>query len=229
MEYQNVVEGIFVRRPNRFIAIVLINGNEEVCHVKNTGRCRELLVPGARVYLEESHNPARKTKFSLLSVWKDTRLINMDSQAPNKVVKEWLEKEIWFKDVRLIRPETSYGGSRLDFYLEYGERRAFIEVKGVTLEEDGTVRFPDAPTQRGVKHIRELMDAKREGYDSYVIFVIQMEKVVCFVPNDGTHREFGDALREASLNGVEILAFDCRVEKDVLELREAVEVRLEHG
>lgn len=226
MLYENMVEGTFIKRPNRFIAQVLIQGNVEICHVKNTGRCKELLVPGVTVYLERNHNVHRKTKFSLISVIKNGQLINMDSNAPNKVVYEWLKEGGLFSDITLIKPETKYNNSRFDFYLEHGGQKTFIEVKGVTLEEDGVVRFPDAPTIRGVKHINELQAAKKEGYEAYVIFVIQMKNVKYFTPNDKTHKDFGDALREAKKLGVGILAYDCQVTKDSLALSDEVEVIL---
>ena len=193
MKYENIVTGKFIERPNRFIALVEMEGKVEKCHVKNTGRCRELLLPGAAVYLEKSDNPNRKTAYDLIGVKKGELLINMDSQAPNKVVKEWLEEEIYFKDITLLKPEYRYGKSRIDFYLETAEgRRIFIEVKGVTLEEEGIARFPDAPTERGIKHIQELQQAVSEGYEAYILFVIQMKNVFQFEPNDRTHRAFGD-------------------------------------
>lgn len=226
MLYQNIVEGTFIKRPNRFIAHVMIDGNLEICHVKNTGRCKELLIPGVTVYLERNYNTNRKTKYSLINVDKNGKLINMDSNAPNKVVHEWLKEGKLFSDISLIRPEMKYNNSRFDFYVEHGNKKAFIEVKGVTLEEDGVVRFPDAPTMRGVKHVYELCDAKKEGYEAYVIFVIQMKNVLYFTPNIKTHKEFGDALIEASNFGVQILAYDCHVTKDFLNIVDEVEVRL---
>ncbi|ROR28732.1 sugar fermentation stimulation protein A [Mobilisporobacter senegalensis] len=226
MKYENMVEGTFIERPNRFIAHALINENMEVCHVKNTGRCKELLIPGSKVYLEKNNNSNRKTKYSLISVNKSGRLINMDSNAPNKAVHEWLKEGNLFSDITLIRPETKYNNSRFDFYVEHGNKKTFIEVKGVTLEEDGIVRFPDAPTIRGVKHIYELCEAKKDGYEAYVIFVIQMKDVKYFMPNYSTHKEFGDALIEARKSGVQILAFDCQVTKESMKLSDEVEVKL---
>lgn len=226
MIYQNIVEGRFINRPNRFIAHVMIDGIKEICHVKNTGRCKELLIPGTKVYLERNYNTNRKTKYSLITVEKNSRLINMDSNAPNKVVHEWLKEGGLFQDISLIRPETKYNNSRFDFYIEHGDKKGFIEVKGVTLEEDGVVRFPDAPTIRGLKHVYELCDAKREGYEAYVIFVIQMKNVKYFTANIITHKEFGDALIEAKNAGVKILAYDCDVTKDYLKIVDEVEVRL---
>ena len=226
MQYHNIKQGIFLARPNRFIAHVELAGEQVVCHVKNTGRCRELLIPGATVYLEESDNPARKTKYDLVGVEKGTRLINMDSQAPNKVFGEWAQAGGFRPGLTKLQPEKMYGNSRFDFYWETPEERGFVEVKGVTLEEDGVVRFPDAPTQRGVKHLEELMAARAAGYQAAVCFVIQMGDVTCFQPNDCTHPEFGAALRRAARAGVEVLAVDCRVERDSLEIGGRVEVCL---
>lgn len=227
MKYERIKVGTFVERPNRFIAYVNIAGRKETVHVKNTGRCRELLIPGATVYVQESDNPNRKTKWDLIGVKKGNRMINMDSQITNAVVKEWIEKGNLFANSSLIKPETTYGQSRFDLYVEEGERKAFIEVKGVTLEEDGIVRFPDAPTERGVKHVEELCHAVSEGYEAYVIFVIQMDKVSYFTPNERTHKAFGDALRKAKKAGVHILAYDCKVKKDSISLYKEVPVILE--
>lgn len=227
MKYERIKVGTFVERPNRFIAYVNIAGRKETVHVKNTGRCRELLIPGATVYVQESDNPNRKTKWDLIGVKKGNRMINMDSQITNAVVKEWIEKGNLFANPSLIKPETTYGQSRFDLYVEEGERKAFIEVKGVTLEEDGIVRFPDAPTERGVKHVEELCHAVSEGYEAYVIFVIQMDKVSYFTPNERTHKAFGDALRKAKKAGVHILAYDCKVKKDSISLYKEVPVILE--
>ena len=225
MHYPNITSGRFLARPNRFIAQVEIGGREETCHVKNTGRCRELLVPGARVYLTASGNPKRKTKYDLVAVEKGTRLINMDSQAPNKVVQEWLEQG-GLPGLTRIQPEYRYDQSRFDFYLEQGSRKAFLEVKGVTLEENGVVRFPDAPTLRGVKHLQELEEARWAGYRTAVCFVIQMENVSWFEPNDRTHPAFGAALRHAAEAGVEVLAMECRVTPEELLPGRPVPVRL---
>lgn len=222
MRYEEVHTGTFLSRPNRFIALVELAGEIEQCHVKNTGRCRELLTPGANVYLEKSKNPGRKTAYDLIGVDKGERYINMDSQAPNKVASEWLKKQGW----EMIRPECTYGSSRLDFYMEKDGRRAFLEVKGVTLEEDGVARFPDAPTQRGIKHIEELMRARAEGYEAYILFVIQMKSICYFEPNGQTHPAFGEALRRANAAGVKILAYDCIARPDFLALDQAVAVRL---
>lgn len=225
MEYPNIVEGTFISRPNRFIAQVEIGGREETCHVKNTGRCRELLVPGCTVYLVHSDNPARKTAYDLMTVQKGERLINMDSQAPNKVVQEWLEQG-GLPGVTLVRPETKYGQSRFDFYFEQGPRKAFMEVKGVTLEEDGVVRFPDAPTARGSKHLHELVKAHREGYDVYLFLVVQMADVDHFEPNWRTDPDFGQALLEAEAGGVKILCYDCDVTPQTLKIGKKVAVQL---
>lgn len=226
MLYQEIISGRFIKRPNRFIAHVEVEGNIEICHVKNTGRCRELLIPGATVYLEKSHNPARKTKYSLIGVEKGNRLINMDSQAPNKVVYEWLKAGNLTPNATLIKPETKYKNSRFDFYIETEKEKIFMEVKGVTLEENGIVRFPDAPTERGLKHIEELKQAVKEGFEAYVFFVIQMKGVKYFTPNYETHKAFGDALTKAQEAGVHILAYDCEVTNDSLKIGEEVEVRL---
>ena len=226
MQYGKILPARFLSRPNRFVARVEAEGEELVCHVKNTGRCRELLVPGATVWLEESPNPSRKTKFDLIAVEKGGRLINMDAQAPNKVFGEWAAAGGFREGLTLLRPETTYGSSRFDFYWESSKSRGFVEVKGVTLEEDGIVRFPDAPTLRGVKHLDELVKAREAGYEAAVCFVIQMENVRWFAPNDETHPEFGQALRRAAQAGVEILAMDCSVTPQSLTIGKSVPIRL---
>lgn len=227
MKYKNVITGKFKSRPNRFIAMVEIDGKIEKCHVKNTGRCKELLLSDAEVYLEKGDNPNRKTAYDLVGVKKGERMINMDSQAPNKAVKEWLEKEVYFKYITYLKPECKYGNSRIDFYLETAEgRKIFIEVKGVTLEENGIARFPDAPTERGIKHIQELQEAVTDGYEAYILFVIQMKEILHFEPNDRTHKAFGDALREAAEHGVGVLAYECVVTRESMCLDEAVRVYL---
>ena len=226
MKYERIVEAKFLNRPNRFIANCIVDGNEEVVHVKNTGRCKELLVPGALVYLQKSDNPDRKTKWDLIGVRKGERLINMDSQVPNKVVYEWLIEGNLFGKGAYVRPETKYKNSRFDVYVEYENRKAFIEVKGVTLEEDGVVRFPDAPSERAVKHVTELVSALEEGYEAYVLFVIQMEGVKYFTPNIKTHPAFADALRMAADKGVKVLAYDSVVTEDSIKLNNAVNVIL---
>lgn len=226
MLYENIVQGTFLERPNRFIAYVELAGKKETVHVKNTGRCKELLKPGATVYLEKSTNPDRKTAYDLVAVQKGERLINMDSQIPNKVVEEWLWEKELFHDLVLVRPETKYGKSRFDFYLETKEDKIFMEVKGVTLEADGVVRFPDAPSERAVKHVEELIQATEAGYKAYILFVIQMKDVKYFAPNEDTHPEFAEALRKAARAGVRILAYDCHVTEETIKLENAVEVRI---
>lgn len=225
MEYQQVVPGAFLARPNRFIAQVEVDGAPVVAHVKNTGRCKELLLPGARVYLERADNPTRKTLYDLIAVEKGPLLINMDAQAPNQVFGEWA-RDGGIPGLTLLRPETTWGSSRFDFYWESAAERGFVEVKGVTLEQDGVARFPDAPTLRGVKHLRELTAARQQGYRAAVCFVIQMKGVRSFSPNDATHPEFGDALREAARSGVEVWAYDCRVTPSSLVMADPVPVRL---
>ena len=226
MQYGCVVPARFLDRPNRFVAHVLLGQETVTCHVKNTGRCRELLVPGATVYLERGTNPNRRTAWDLITADKGGKLINMDAQAPNRVFGEWARAGRFIPGLTLLRPETTFGGSRFDFYWEAPGRRGFVEVKGVTLEEDGVVRFPDAPTLRGVKHLEELVRARRAGYEAAVCFVIQMEDVIRFQPNDRTHPAFGQALRAAAAAGVEVLALDCRVAPDRLELNRPVPVEL---
>ena len=226
MQYGKILPARFLSRPNRFVARVEAEGEELVCHVKNTGRCWELLVPGATVWLEESPNPSRKTKFDLIAVEKGDRLINMDAQAPNKVFGEWAAAGGFREGLTLLRPETTYMSSRFDFYWESSKGRGFVEVKGATLEEDGVVRFPDAPTLRGVKHLDELVKAHKAGYEAAVCFVIQLEDVRWFAPNDVTHPEFGQALRRAAQAGVEILAMDCAVTPQSLTMGKSVPIRL---
>lgn len=226
MKYDKVIEGSFMERPNRFIAYVSLNEGIEKCHVKNTGRCKELLKPGTKVYLEESDNPLRKTRYSLIGVKKEDRIVNIDSQAPNKAVQEWLLQGNLFPRATRIRPEYTYGKSRFDFYIEENNRKILLEVKGVTLEEDGVVKFPDAPTERGVKHIYELCEAIKEGYETYLIFVIQMKNVRYLTPNSSTHKEFGDAMAYAMECGVHILAYDCIVTEDSMVIDKEVEVKL---
>ena len=226
MKYLNIEEAVFKERPNRFIAYVETRNGREICHVKNTGRCKELLQPDATIYVQRNDNPARKTKLDLIGVKKNQYLINMDSQSPNVAVKEWLKAGNLFSETAKIYPEKKYGDSRFDFYIEDGERKAFMEVKGVTLENDGVCAFPDAPTERGVKHIRELIKCMEEGYEAYILFVIQMSPVKYLKPNDVTHKAFGDALREAKKAGVHVLARDCRITIDSMEIMNEVEVRL---
>ena len=227
MIYDRMVPGTFLERPNRFIAYVEVEGRKETVHVKNTGRCAELLQTGARVYLQESDNPDRKTKWDLIAVEKGSRMVNMDSQIPNKVVKEWLEAGHLFENITRIQPEFTYGNSRFDLYVEADGKQIFIEVKGVTLEQDGVVRFPDAPSDRAVKHVEELKAAVKEGYEAYVFFVIQMKDVRYFTPNMDTHPAFGEALRDAARAGVHVLAYDCEVSSDRIAIADIVPVVLE--
>lgn len=215
MKYSNIVEAKFISRPNRFIAHVDVDGTEVVVHVKNTGRCKELLIPGCRVYLEKATNPERKTPYDLVAVDTPIGIINIDSQAPNAVVKEWLMKQ----DYDLVVPEYKYGNSRIDFYMEKGEDKYLLEVKGCTLIKDGIGYFPDAPTERGVKHLRELTAAIDKGYKTMAAFVIQVEGVSEVRPNIETHPEFGVALNEAKNAGVEVLNLECNVKKDELTIK----------
>jgi sugar fermentation stimulation protein A len=226
MIYENIKKAKFINRPNRFIANIEIDGEHEVCHVKNTGRCKELLTEGVDIYVQEFNNSSRKTKYDLISVYKEDRLINIDSQAPNKVFYEYLINGFLFQNIKLIKPERKYKTSRFDFYIETDEKKIFVEVKGVTLEEDGVVMFPDAPTERGLKHLNELADCIEEGYDAYVCFVIQMKDVLYFTPNYITHKEFGETLKDVKKKGVNIIALDCDVTKDRLSLRSMVDVKL---
>lgn len=224
MKYSNIFKGEFVDRPNRFIANVIIDDKIEVCHVKNTGRCKELLVKGNTVYLQKSDNPDRKTKYDLIAVQKGERLINMDSQVVNHVVLEYIPN--LFDKIKYIKPEYKYGNSRFDIYVETESEKIFIEVKGVTLENNGVVRFPDAPTERGIKHLKELQKAVVEGYKAYVMFVVQMSDVKYFEPNSKTHPEFAKELRKAKNNGVVPLAFDCAVTPNSLEIRKPILIKL---
>lgn len=226
MEYKGILPAKFISRPNRFIAHVEIDGKEEICHVKNTGRCKELLIPGADVYVQKSDNPDRKTKYDLISVYKGDMLINIDSQAPNKIFREWAEGSGYFKNMMLIRPECKYKNSRFDFYVETDSEKIFVEVKGVTLEKDGVVSFPDAPTERGVKHINELISAKKEGYGAYIFFIIQMAQCKYFTPNKDTHKEFADALYHAQKSGVNVVALNCEVTPHGVRAREFVVTRI---
>lgn len=217
MKYKHTLHAKFHSRPNRFVAKVWLDGELETVHVKNTGRCKELLLPGADVILEKVDKPERKTKYDLISVYKEELgWVNIDSQAPNKVVREWLEKQ----DYTYIKPEYTYGNSRVDFYMEKGKEKYLMEVKGCTLEIDGVGYFPDAPTQRGVKHLKELQKAAGEGYHCMAAFVIQMEGVSEVRPNTATHEEFAQALEEAKRAGVEILALKCKVNESELEIKE---------
>lgn len=237
MKYENIIKGKFIERPNRFVAVVEAEDDIHKVHVKNTGRCRELLVPGATVYLEDFKDRigSRKMRFSLIGVEKETKkgtlLINMDSQAPNKVVKEaLLSNKILLpemKELVEVKGEYTYGNSRIDFYVKDGDgKEGLIEVKGVTLENEGLASFPDAPTERGIKHLLELEKAVCEGKKSYALFVIQMKGIHSFTPNDERHKAFGDALRQASRNGVHVLAYDCIVSDDWLKLDKQITVKL---
>lgn len=222
MRYERIKKGKFISRPNRFIAYVEIDGAEEKCHVKNTGRCRELLIEGCTVYLEEAKNPDRKTRFDLVAVDKGGKIINMDSYAPNLAAGEFLHE--LFPD-GVIRAEYKYGKSRFDFYIEENNRNILLEVKGVTLENDGIVRFPDAPTERGAKHIGELIGCIDEGYEAYLLFVVQMEDVKYFTPNRDTDPKFAEMLKKAHECGVKILAYDCIVTPESMEINRPVEIR----
>lgn len=228
MKYNAIVPGHFLERPNRFVAHVEIAGELVIAHVKNTGRCKELLVPGVTVYLQDwgEEHAGRKTRYDLIAVEKGDLLVNMDSQAPNKVFAEWAHEGGFVSDLTYLKPETKWGKSRFDFYWESGEQRGFVEVKGVTLERDGLVRFPDAPTERGVRHLEELILAKVEGYETAVCFVIQMEGMREFSPNDETHPAFGAALRKAAAAGVRVIAMECHVTPDTLQITKEVPVVL---
>ena len=232
MLYRHIRKAEFIERPNRFIARVRIDGHIEEVHVKNTGRCRELLAKGCIVYLEKSDNPARRTEYDLVAVekvrsGKDNLLVNMDSQIPNAAVEEWLRRGELFSADAVIKREYTYGSSRFDFCIENNSRISFLEVKGVTLEYDGVAFFPDAPTERGLKHINELIKAHREGFGAYVLFIIQMKDIFEFRPNDVTHKAFGDALRRAQLEGVELLAYDCIVTPESIAIDKPVQIIME--
>lgn len=222
--YADTVKGTFISRPNRFIAEVEIDGRVQICHVKNTGRCRELLIKGCTVILEKSGNPARKTAYDLIAVYKGERLINIDSQVPNKCAAELFLRI--FDDITLVKPECTYKDSRFDFYIEADGEKIFLEVKGVTLEENGTVKFPDAPTERGIKHLNGLSACISDGYKAYVLFVVQMDNVKYFTPNAETHPQFAEALRNAAEKGVNILACSCKVTEDSIEIYDFVPVKL---
>lgn len=226
MKYQKIVEGKFIKRLNRFVAVCSVNGAEIQCHVKNTGRCGEILIEGAQCYLEEASNPARKYKYSLVAVEKDFRLINIDSQAPNKAAGEFLSKGSLFSDIENIKAEKTFGNSRFDFYFEHDGKKAYLEVKGVTLEKDGAVFFPDAPTVRGTKHLNELCECVKAGYEAYALFVVQMKGASYFSPNSVTDPAFAAALKNASACGVKILCYDCVVTKNEMNISDPVPVIL---
>lgn len=230
MIYKNMEEGVFLSRPNRFIAHIELasrKGEIEVCHVKNTGRCKELLIPGTKVFVQRSDNPARKTKYDLIVVEKGDVLVNMDSQAPNAAAAEWVKGGPYFSKDAVVKREVTFGNSRFDLYVEDGDRKAFLEVKGVTLEDHGIARFPDAPTKRGIKHIQELIRCREEGYESYLLFVIQMKGVSRFEPNDQTHPAFGETLRAAANQSVKILAYDCLVGSESMVIDQEIPVKLD--
>lgn len=231
MQYKNSIQATFIERPNRFIAYCEVNGERVKVHVKNTGRCKELLVPGCRVYLEYDANPKRKTQYSLISVQKGERLINMDSQVPNKVFYEAIQQgELTLPDLKgeivQLKPEKTYKHSRFDAYIETTQEKAFIEIKGVTLEEEGIVKFPDAPSERALKHVEELIEALEEGYQAYLIFIVQMENVLYFTPNEATQEAFAKMVQQAAEKGVHILAYDCKVTKETIKIGEKVQVYL---
>lgn len=226
MIYENIIKANFITRDNRFIAHILVDGKEEICHVKNTGRCKELLVPNAEILVQKNNDPKRKTKFSLITVNKNGRLINMDSQAPNAVTEEWLKNGGLFVDITNIKREQKFENSRFDFYFERGGKKCFMEVKGVTLENDNIVSFPDAPSERAVKHLKELQTAHNMGYDCYVLFVVQMENVKFFEPNAQNHKAFAQELKKARDCGINVLAYDCNVKPDSLIINKAVGVSI---
>ena len=226
MEYINTLTAFFVNRINRFTAVVNVDGNDEICHVKNTGRLKELLKSGARVILEKHDDAKRKTKYSLIAVKTENGFVNIDSQAPNKVFYEWVKQGHFCDGVTLIKPETTYGNSRFDCYIEAGNRKIFVEVKGVTLNRDGVALFPDAPTERGVKHLRELCKCTLDGYEAYIVFVAQMKGIHSFSPNIETHKEFGDALKECEKSRVNILCYDCIVTESTLKIDNKIPIKL---
>ena len=226
MHYPDIQQAVFLSRPNRFIAHIEVEGRQEICHVKNTGRCRELLTDRAVIYVQHHDDAKRKTKYSLIAVQKGGLLINMDSQAPNKVVEEWLRRAEPFGKTVQLKPECKHGDSRFDFYLETEQDKMFIEVKGVTLEVNGVARFPDAPTERGVKHLHELANCIGQGYKAAVIFVVQMTGVKYFEPNRATHAAFADALKQAAAAGVQVLAYECSVQPDELVLTAPIPIQL---
>jgi len=226
MIYKNIQKARFLNRPNRFIAHIDIDGKTEVCHVKNTGRCKELLTENATVFVQESDNPNRKTKYDLISVLKGEKLINMDSQIPNKVFGEWAQNSGFFGEIKLLKAEKTFENSRFDFYIETDNEKIFVEIKGVTLEQDGVVMFPDAPTERGVKHINELCRCIDNGYKAYIFFIIQMDNAKYFTPNRKTHPQFAEALKAAAEKGVGVYALDCKVSENSIAADKFVEVRL---
>lgn len=226
MKYKNVIAGIFVKRPNRFLAHVVVEGREEMCHVKNTGRLGELLLPGAKVYVVLAENPNRKTKYSLIAVEKEGILYNIDSQAPNQLAYEWAQQGRFLSDVKKIKPEKTYGKSRIDLYLETENKKILMEVKGVTLNQDGIGMFPDAPTERGKKHVLELCEAVKDGYEAYLLFVVKFQPVKGFLPNTVRQPDFTESLRYAKKQGVHLMAVCCRVEPDEIWIDREIPVLL---
>lgn len=226
MKYENIVKARFIKRHNRFVAEVELEGEAILCHVKNTGRCKELLIEGVTVFLQKATNPARKYQYSLISVQKGNRLVNMDSSAPNKAVYEWLKKGDYFKNITYIKPESTYGKSRFDFYFEYDGKKAYAEVKGVTLENDNVVSFPDAPTERGLKHVNELCECLKQGFEAYIIFVVQMKDVSFFEPNVTHDPNFSKGLVSAAEKGVKVLCFECEVTETQMNITKEVKVKL---
>ncbi|MBE6571233.1 MAG: DNA/RNA nuclease SfsA [Ruminococcaceae bacterium] len=226
MKHKNVTQGVFISRENRFCATVSVDGKNETVHVKNTGRLKELLVSGACVYLSKSDNASRKTRYDLVAVQKGKRIVSIDSQAANTIAHEWICAKGYFGKDAAVRREVTFGKSRFDFYIESGERKIFLEVKGCTLEKDGRALFPDAPTERGIKHIKELVECKNHGFEAYILFIIQMKGTDCFSPNDDTHPDFGAALRDAAKSGVNILALDCNVLPDEVTADDFVKIIL---
>ena len=227
MKYKNIKQAKFLSRPNRFIANIEIDGKTEICHVKNTGRCKELLVPNADIFVQEIDSKKRKTKYDLISVYKGRRLVNIDSQAPNKVFYEWVKVGNLFKGITSVKPEYKYKNSRFDFYIETIKAKTLVEVKGVTLEENGAALFPDAPTERGLKHVIELSECIKEGFETYIIFIIQMKDVLYFTPNVKMHKAFAEALTRAEKQGVKIIALDSHVTEDSIIVGDFVEVRVD--
>ena len=226
MRYENIVLGTFIERPNRFIAYVDIGGKRERCHVKNTGRCKEFLIPGTRAVLSVSDNPDRATAYDLVGIYKGGMLVNIDSQAPNKVIAESIRRIPGFEHVDEIYPEYTYRDSRIDIFAKSGGVKKLMEVKGVTLEKDGLALFPDAPTERGLKHVRELEASLKDGYEAYIMFLIQMKGPTKFSPNYEMHEEFAIEIEKACASGVNVLAYDCEVTEDSLSLGNPVEIEL---
>lgn len=226
MKYDNIRSAVFVNRKNRFVAEIEIDKEIQLCHVKNTGRLRELLVTGADVFVKAHDDFTRKTKYSLIAVRKGSEYVNIDSQAPNRVFYEWVKSGGFCENVTLIKPESTFGNSRFDCYIEAGERKIFVEVKGVTLEKDGVAMFPDAPTKRGVKHLKELCSCVKQGFEAYIVFVVQMKGVHTFSPNYETHAEFAEVLAECEKSGVGIICVDCNVSPESLEISQRIQVKL---